>query len=329
MRDKTTMEVKDQLDADLLYMVKEKSVEVYEEVSQEKPRAGLEVGDVQDLIDDECLSKSNALEKVIKNKEALMVSYFRSLQDGNTKKLEEIKAQIKAVGDDVYEKFLVDLDKKIIDILKTLDMDKLLKEKKETKASYKVELEPTVAEIKVAEEVKPVLTQEVVQEPVQATETVVDDEGLEEGIYNPNHSGNRDFILNRIMPNRDKQEDNYESSPVIDSIMSTPVQPVLDNTAPKFDTIKEEMNAVGIKVPNNKEKDLPTRITEKGRTAVLNTEGHIIEIDNVRLDMMIYNSVNFFRNMTEDEAYENQVESDRIKKMKADPNYNYEVGAIV
>jgi hypothetical protein len=311
-------EVGDQLNADFNYMVQKQGVEVYEKVSQE-PVVDSKV-DVDDLIDKECLSKSEALEEVIRNKEQLMADYFRSLQTGDSDRMEEIKKQIKGISDKVYEEFLVDLDNKIIEVLKTLDMDKLLKEKKEMEQGYKEKVAPTVDKIE-----PPVLTQ-VEEEifsntPVQTTQEVakiippqVDDEGLEEGIYNPNHSQNRSFLLEQLGI----------------GVPATPSKPVIDESVPVYASIQDEMEALGIKPPQKKEeRELDTVITEGGRTATLDMDGRIMEIDGVRLDVQFYNSLNFFKNMSPDEAYAWQVESNEKEAKRNHPNYDAESDSIL
>jgi hypothetical protein len=304
-------EVGDQLNADFNYMVQKQGVEVYEKVTQE-PVVDSKV-DVDDLIDKECLSKSEALEEVIRNKEQLMVDYFRSLQTGDSNRMEEIKKQIKGISDKVYEEFLVDLDNKIIEVLKTLDMEKLLKEKKEMEQGYKEEVAPIIVkeETVLTKEEEEIFSNTPTQEVVPPQ---VDDEGLEEGIYNPGHSQNRSFLLEQLGI----------------GIPATPSKPVVDESIPVYATIQEEMKAKGIVVPQKREeKALPTTVTEKGRIATLDMEGKIIEVDGVRLNVQIYNAVNYFMSMTPDQGYDWQVESDEIEAKRNHPNYDAESDSII
>lgn len=247
-----TREVNDQLNGDLDFFVKDVAISAYKE-SKEATVDNVNELNIEQMIDHECAAKSSELEEIVKNKENLMLKYFMSLRNGNTQEVENIKALIKSVSEETYQEFLKDVDEKIIAILKTLDMEKLIAEQEELDNKFAKDTSETpVAEERREEAVITPIAP--IQEPTGILEVTKDSTGSKEsvGSFHPDNTNYYGNMMNAC----GIDQGNVTPSTIIEGAKewtpATSVQPF--TPAPLIIPTDEELAAQGgakIYDPNN------------------------------------------------------------------------------
>lgn len=309
MREQVRVTSIEQFNGDLQYHVSNVAVDAYN-TAQETPVENSSI-DTDQLIDDAVIEQSHKLEQLIKDKEQLMVSYFLGLKSGNLEEVERIKKLIKDVSLEAYNEFIIEIDAKIIAILKTLDIEKLVAKRKEDDIRFtKEEIDNNINENQEESIPKKV-------EPITNVEEV-----KSQGNFNP---ANPEYLANifaAVGCPIDKKEDVVEDVTIVkeeESIVSGWGNVPPKEVAKPMATIKEEMARLNIVVPEKKkEQPCDTEIGTNGLTIFKNPQGDVIAIGDIILDARESMIVNRIKNKTPEQIYKMRKDNERSIKERAE-----------
>lgn len=345
----------DQFNGDLNYFVKDMAVEAYE-TAQETSVEDTKL-DTEQLIDTEMAAKSEKLEALLKDKEELMLNYFMSLRTGDQREMERIKKLIKDVSEEAYQSFIVDIDAKIIAILKTLDMEALVAEKNSTnrmieeeKAEQEAVIAPMVEKV-VKPTIAPVIPVKVVEPTtvapaINVAEVVVPvvEKKIEVvkkvGSFDPANTDYMSNLTGALGVGKVKEKGTgtiVVDAPVIPVAPIVVTPPVQEKVAteteesitsgwgvtPKtplqpVETIKEEMERKGIKPIIKKEVEpLATRVASNGLIITMNPQGQEISIGDLIFAPQQFFSVNYSKQRTAEEIWDME-EKAKVSKVEDD-----------